>query len=173
MTRLGAPLAQGCPLVGRDVRVELTEAQILAAVQIGVRRHFRAKGAGWPDRVATHSGLLGDVVGAIGEFALCLAVGVEWVDEGYTGATPDVAGAYLRTTNGDSPEILKGRHLLIRPPDPSGVYVLGLYGRRVVTFPGWIMSDAAILGGTQSPWWRGDAWWIPQTALGAFPWPTV
>lgn len=89
-----------------------------------------------------------DLLGALGEVALCKALGVYWTPTVNSFHSPDVLRLQIRTTNHPS-----GR-LIVRSADADdeAFVLVCLVGTNEYQFPGWLMGFAA-----KQPKWFTDA----------------
>ncbi len=143
--------------------IVLTWAELRVAAQIGTERRLQSLMQGFGR--AAHSRRVGawqiDIMGAAGEIAVAKALGVYWPPGVGTFKLPDVGALHVRAT-----EYSNG-HLLIRPDDPAGVYVMVIVQNEKCWIPGWIHATAARLDRWKArPDPNGPVCWsIPQAEL--------
>ena len=148
--------------------ITLTPGEVARAWDVGLKRYnssiYESHGRRADDKYNQRI----NCVGACGELAAAIALGVVW--PAYVGTyhtKPDIEPCIeVRTLS---------RHhydLIVRPGDRDGIHLLVTGDGSTPTYHvhGWIFSNVAMQTGTDRGWWytrndRPPCWWVPQSEL--------
>lgn len=142
---------------------QLSKSELLVASSVGCMRQIAALSRGLADKhgASVDSGWQMHVDGAIGELCVCKAMGWYWPATVNTFHAPDARDVFIRCRTRHSYE------LIVREPDPDGVYVLVTYEGLGYVVRGW-REKRDVVG--HGEWWkthggRPGAWFVPHDAL--------
>ena len=143
--------------------IELTNADVLLAGLGGLMRRLHAirKGRRDPTGARAAEKWGHDVVGALGEYAICKALGLHWDATVGRLDAADAGRLEVRCTT-----YLRG-HLILHPRDhPDRSYILTLLHDTTIHTPGWLPGSVGMSPQyLQADARHGEAYYIPQADL--------